>query len=113
MEKSLQSFNSDQDLQLWSSRVQERRNSGKSVKEWCRENVIASGSFYYWQSKIFHLLAEKQQTSFAEIPVEIVAQSTSSNTNIASISTNEYKVDMFAGATTAQIAAILEGIKRC
>lgn len=73
MEKSLQSFNADQNLQLWSSRVQERRNSGKSVKEWCRENDIAPGSFYYWQSKIFHLLAEQQQPSFAEIPVEVVS----------------------------------------
>lgn len=113
MEKSLQSFNADQNLQLWSSRVQERRNSGKSVKEWCRENDIAPGSFYYWQSKIFHLLAEQQQPSFAEIPVEVVSQTPSSNTNIASISVDGYKIDLFAGATTEQITAILEGIRRC
>ena len=113
MEKSLQSFNADQNLQLWSNRVQERRNSGKSVKEWCRENDIAPGSFYYWQSKIFHLLAEKQQTNFAEIPVEVMARATSSNNNIANIATEGYKVEVFAGATPEQIAAILEGLKRC
>ena len=47
------------------------------------------------------------------MPVEVVAQTTSSNTNIANIATDGYKVEVFAGATPEQIAAILEGIRRC
>ena len=42
----------DYKLNLWISRIQECRESGKSVAVWCKENNLNDKSYYYWLRKI-------------------------------------------------------------
>ena len=38
MENNLQELNCNKNIQIWSARIEQCRNSGKSVKSWCSEN---------------------------------------------------------------------------
>ncbi len=39
-------------LQKWSSLIQECTTSGLPVRQWCQQNSILEGSYYYWLRKI-------------------------------------------------------------
>jgi hypothetical protein len=39
-------------LQKWSSIIQECTTSGLPVRQWCQQNGILEGSYYYWLKKI-------------------------------------------------------------
>lgn len=39
-------------LREWSGKIQERMNSGKTIKLWCSENGIREGQYYYWLAQI-------------------------------------------------------------
>jgi len=53
MEQSLQKFNSNQNLLEWSERIASCRNSGMSVREWCKVNGIPLSTYYNQQRKVF------------------------------------------------------------
>ena len=38
-------------LSKWSGIIQERYNSGESVRSWCRKNGIVEKTYYHWQRK--------------------------------------------------------------
>ena len=38
-------------LQEWSGKIAECRSSGKSVKEWCATQGIATKTYYYWEKR--------------------------------------------------------------
>lgn len=39
-------------LKHWASLIQECRNSGKKVKDWCSENNISKDTYYYWFKEV-------------------------------------------------------------
>ena len=39
-------------MQMWTARIQECKNSGKTIREWCKENGIAEKTYYYWHKKV-------------------------------------------------------------
>ena len=41
----------------WAAIIQERQNSGQSIRQWCSENNVSEGSYYYHLHKLReHLL---------------------------------------------------------
>lgn len=42
----------DQLMEQWKTRIQERVNSGKSVKTWCAENDILPSRYFYWLKRL-------------------------------------------------------------
>ena len=36
----------------WASALHERRASGLSIRQWCRENGVGEKTYYYWQRKL-------------------------------------------------------------
>ena len=42
-------------MALWAERISECRNSGWSVKAWCKENAACEQIYYKWQKKIFNI----------------------------------------------------------
>ena len=68
-------------IALWESRIQSRKLSGLKVNDWCEQNSISRGSYYYWYHKLKDIKEEKGNV-FAEvmfepapiIPVEKVAK---------------------------------------
>lgn len=112
MENNLQELNCNKNIQIWSARIEQCRNSGKSVKSWCSENGIKTQTFYYWQKKLYQLLISSQQ-EFSEIPVDIIGKDSASEERIAKISTVDFELNLYSGASPEQITALLAGMKRC
>ena len=60
----------------WRVRIGECRNSGRTIKEWCKENHICLKTYYKWQRIIWDAEAENRSIEpvktgamqFAEIP---------------------------------------------
>lgn len=46
-------LNQQNKLVLWSERVSACRESGQSVKNWCKSHNICEKTFYKWQKKLF------------------------------------------------------------
>ena len=46
MSRELQTVNQQNKPALWAGRIQECRNSGHNVKEWCKENGICEHTYY-------------------------------------------------------------------
>ena len=67
----------DVKMQQWAIMIKTCRESGLSVREWCRQNNISEQSYYYWLKKIRKTVIEQSpvqeeasitKTSF--IPIE-------------------------------------------
>lgn len=101
----LQAIESQQRRQLWAMRVQECRNSGKSVKEWCAEQGLSYHTYYKWQQKLFHECCESQ--TFYEVNVG------SPSTAAITIHSGACTIDVNNGADEALIAAVLRAVKSC
>ena len=71
MEQSLQKFNAKQNLLKWSERIASCRNSGMSVREWCKVNGIPPSTDYNQQRKVFEAskssAVNEQKPQFTEI----------------------------------------------
>lgn len=52
--------------QQWITMVREQRNSGQTVKSWCKENHISENCFYYRLHRIRELI-ENEVPKFIEI----------------------------------------------
>lgn len=57
-------------LRHWAGIMRERKESGLSIRRWCRENVIGETTFYYWQRKLREAACEQleQQSGTSLIP---------------------------------------------
>lgn len=60
---------SEDKKQEWQERFRRQRESGQSIKQWCRENQIITQTFYYWRVKLFSkpLLNRPDFTELADI----------------------------------------------
>ena len=54
-----------QNQDTWLARIEQQRQSGLSMKEWCRENNIPVSTFYYWNEKLFPRVLQK--SNFTEL----------------------------------------------
>ena len=104
MEQTLQEYNSTQNFLECSERIRACRNSGMSVREWCKENGIALSTYYHQQRKVYETMktaaGEESPIEFAEISIP-----TQTKTPAVTIRIGEAEVDIYAGA--ANTASIL------
>ena len=57
MEQSLQVMSKQERLENWTARIMACRSSGMTVRAWCRENGLSEKTYYYWQRRLFDLVA--------------------------------------------------------
>ena len=95
MEQSLQKFNAKQNLLKWSERIASCRNSGMSVREWCKVNGIPPSTYYNQQRKVF-----EASKSSAHMPT-------------ATIRIGDLEADIYAGADEETIRTICLVLKSC
>ena len=96
MEQKLQTLNQQNKLTLWSERISACRDSGKSVKTWCKDHNICEATFYKWQKKLFEMV-NYQQTCFAEV-TPLVAGA---------------EADIHSGADAATVETVLRILQSC
>ena len=110
MSRDLQVMNGQNKLALWAERVSACRNSGLSVKAWCKENGVNEQTYYKWQKKLFTMAQARQESRFAEVtPVQSVCSSGVAVTvRIAGA-----EADIHTGADTATVETVLRILKSC
>jgi len=54
----------------WKSIIEEQRQSGLSIKKWCKQKSLMPNTFHYWKNRIFS--KEIQTSSFVELKVKQV-----------------------------------------
>lgn len=45
-------------IQKWSKIIEECRNSGMKIIQWCKEKSVSKSQYYYWQNKICDSVCE-------------------------------------------------------
>ena len=57
-----QQLNEQTKLAMWAGRISECRNSGLTVKRWCKENGVGEQTYYKWQKRVFALAKAQHET---------------------------------------------------
>lgn len=71
MSKDLQTLNKQNKAAQWAERIAECRNSGQTVKTWCKEHDISEPTYYKWQRQLFEAAKAAQEPQFVEVtPVQ-------------------------------------------
>ena len=52
----------------WRQRITDCQSSGKSIKAWCRENGVATSSYYHYLRKIRESVLQEGQIVSLELP---------------------------------------------
>ena len=110
MSRELQTINQQNKLALWAGRIQECRNSGRNVKEWCKENGICEQTYYRWQLKIFEIAKAQHEVHFAEVtPVNPVY----SRSVAVTVRLSGAEADICNDADAATVETVLRLLKSC
>ena len=106
--------------QEWQERIVECRSSGKSVKEWCKEQGTTTATYYRWEREILggferkdsgrRLLAESTP-EFAAVPE--ITTSGRSGQAIMTVRKGEIAVEIYVGAGEREIEAVCRALKQC
>lgn len=51
-------------VDLWKQRILERKASGQTIVDWCKEHKITKGSYHYWRRQVM----QTQISSFNTAP---------------------------------------------
>ena len=93
-------------MQEWQQRVLDCQNSGMSVKAWCQQNGISTGSYYFHLRKIRESVLEENQI----IPLEPPKPVSSTGIRIESAGIT---ITLPETVTPEQLAAVLSVLKSC
>lgn len=111
MEQSLQKFNANQNLLKWSERIASCRNSGMSVREWCKVNGIPPSTYYNQQRKVFE--ASKSAAESERKPKFTEIRLPQRGTPSATIRIGDLEADIYPGADEETIRTICLVLKSC
>lgn len=56
-------------MKNWVSIIQDRKSSGLTINEYCKEHQISRNAYFYWLRKIRRTALESSGCSFTEIPL--------------------------------------------
>lgn len=93
-------------LQEWQQRIMDCQSSGMSVKAWCRENRISTGSYYFHLRKIRESVLEANQIVSLDPP----KPASSSEIRIES---GGITVTLPGNVSPEQLTTVLSALKSC
>jgi len=103
----------------WQKILKDQSGSGLSIREWCRENDISHGKFYYWLRVIREeslikagTLVVTGQTQFAEIKPGVDVSKINNQGICAVLRSNGNEIEILNGANPNTLEAILKIIGR-
>ena len=110
MGKDLQTLNGQNKLALWAGRISECRNSGMTVKTWCKANGVCEQTYYKWRRRLFEMAQAQQEVAFADVtPVRNVACG-----NVAvTVRMAGVEADIHSSADAATVETVLRFLKSC
>ena len=111
MSTELQQLRGQNKLALWAERISECRNSGQSVKTWCKENGVCEQTYYKWQKKLFTMAKAQQELQFAEVTSVMTANGSCQIT--IRIHAGGIAADIHNGADPSTVERVLRILKLC
>ena len=103
----------------WQKILKDQSGSGLSIREWCRENNISHGKFYYWLRVIREetlikagTLVVTGQAQFAEIKPSVDVSKINNQDICAVLRSNGNEIEILNGANPNTLEAILKIIRR-
>ena len=105
----------------WIEIIKRHSNSGQSIRQWCEENDVPKGKFYYWQRVIREeslikagTLAITGQAQFVEVKPSIAEIRSKSNNQgtCAILRSNGNEIEILNGADTNTLEVVLSLIGR-
>lgn len=93
-------------LQEWQQRILDCQNSGMSVKVWCQENGISTGSYYFHLRKIRESVLEENRIVSLDPPKPV----SSSGIRIES---GGITITLPENVSPEQLTAVLTALKTC
>lgn len=109
-------------MQKWTSIIQECINSGLPVRQWCNQNGILEGSYYYWLKKVrlrtldalpavteenTHQPVSQDNTVFTKLPIPQKRMPAD-----VILSVNEMEIGFNNTATSELIHAVLSAVNK-
>lgn len=109
-------------LQKWASIIQERNTSPLSTRQWCNQNGILEGTYYYWLKKIRLKSLEQLPALNTEIKVQEVSVEKATFARVpvpdkqvsadVMISLNGMEIGLNSTATPELIHSVLFAVKQ-
>ncbi|VUZ27755.1 Uncharacterised protein [Acetobacterium wieringae] len=103
----------------WQTMIQERTESGLSIKAWCVKNQVSEGSYYYWLKTIREdsllqagTLAVTGGTEFAELSMNPLEAKKKSQGVCAVIHFKEIELVIHNGADPETLETAIQLIKQ-
>ncbi len=93
-------------LHEWQKRILDCQNSGMSVKAWCHENGITTGTYYFHLRKIRESVLEENRI----VPLENPKPMSSSGIHIES---GDITITLPETVSPEQLTAVLSALKSC
>ena len=98
----------------WQQIIKDQNESGLLIREWCRDNDISHGKFYYWQRVIREealikagTLAVTGQTQFAEIKPNMAELKSNNQGTCAILRSNGKEIEILNGADPNTLGTVL------
>lgn len=111
MAQDLQTLNAQNKTAEWAAKIAERRNSGQSIKSWCKENGVCEQTYYKWQRKLFAMAKAQQEVQFAEVTP--MPERCCSGDVAVTVRLTGGEADIHVGADAATIETVLRILKSC
>ena len=106
-------------LQEWSEKIAECRGSGKTVKEWCREQGLNTKTYYYWEKAYVTEATRKngQETPGAGMlmrvePEMLAAGETETNETVITVRHGGSVILLPAGSRMEAVAELVQALNR-
>ncbi len=93
-------------MEQWQQRIIACQQSGMSIKAWCRENGVATSSYYHYLRKIRESMLQENHL----VPLELPKPATSHEIHIES---GSITVTLSETVSPEQLTAILTALKSC
>ena len=107
-------------LEKWKKQVEDCRNSGKQVSEWCSEYGVSPKTYRRWEREVYGVNSEKrssqkrgQNPEMIPVFTEITASETRGKGSkvIAKIKFGVVEAEIYAGADSMTVEALCRGLR--
>lgn len=113
MEQNLQEFNHNQNLHEWSRRIEDCRNSGMTVKDWCEANGIALSTYYNRQRRVFTAAVNNGVESKPQFTEVRLSSPDPRQAPTATIRIGDTEADIYSGTDEETIRTICRVLRSC
>lgn len=102
--------------QKWALVMQERRESGLTIRDFCREQGIKEKTFFYWQRRLREAVCEKlalgEETAIASVPsfAEVQIPMDSPGRDMIRVRLGDAEVEIGGDVSPVAIEAVLRAL---